>query len=88
MTEKTDVQSPGTDVDKMGAHLAVSRMKGGARGGTLGSAEPLLAPTGPSFGGKITTAIPTSVPSVPIFDSRGNRPIQAIKGGGETLSYT
>ena len=57
-------------------------------GRTPGSAEPLLAPTGSSFGGKIATAIPTSVPSVPIFVSRGNRPIQTIKGGGETLSIT
>ena len=54
-------------------------------GRTPGSPEPFLAPTGTSFGRKIATAIPTSVPSVPIFDSRRNRPIQAIKGGGETL---
>ena len=40
LTEKTDVQSPGTDVHKMEAHLAVSWMKGGAIGGTQGSAEP------------------------------------------------
>ena len=55
-------------------------------GRTSESPEPLLAPNGPSFGGKIATAIPTLVPSVPIFVSHGNRPIQAIKGGGETLS--
>ena len=40
LTEKTDVQSPDTDIHKMGAHLAVSRMKGGAKGGTQGPAEP------------------------------------------------
>ena len=56
-------------------------MREAAPGGrpNLGSPEPLLAPNGPSFGGKIATAIPTSVPSVPIFDSHGNRPIQSIK---------
>ena len=61
-------------------HSGVSR--------TPGSPEPFLTPNGPSFGGKIATAIPTSVPSVPIFISHGNQPIQAIKGGGETLSLT
>ena len=35
LTKKTDIQSPGTDIHKMGAHLAVSRMKGGTKGGTL-----------------------------------------------------
>ena len=40
LTEKTDEQSPGTDIHKLGAHLAVSRTKGCARGGTLGLAEP------------------------------------------------
>ena len=40
LTEKTDVQSPGTDVHKMSAHLAVSRTKGGARGGTWVPTEP------------------------------------------------
>ena len=41
LTEKTDVQSPGTDIHKMGAHQLVTRMKGSARGGTCGPAEPL-----------------------------------------------
>ena len=40
LTEKTDEQSPGTDIHKLGAHLAVSRIKGGARGGARESAEP------------------------------------------------
>ena len=40
LTKKIDIQSPGTDIHKMGAHLAVSRTKGGARGGTWGAAEP------------------------------------------------
>ena len=44
MKEKTDVQSPGTDIHKMGAHQAVSRMKGGARINKVGPAEPLVPP--------------------------------------------
>ena len=40
LTEKADLQSPDTDIHKMGAHLAVSRMKGGTRGGTVGPVEP------------------------------------------------
>ena len=40
LIEKTGVQSPGTDIHKMGAHQAVSKTKGGARGGTRGLAEP------------------------------------------------
>ena len=36
LTEKTDIQSPSTDIHKMGAHQAVSRTKGG----THGPAEP------------------------------------------------
>ena len=39
LTKKTDVQSPGTDIHKMGPHLVVSRTKGGARGGTHGPAS-------------------------------------------------
>ena len=84
LTEKTDVQSPATDIHKMGAHLAVSR----TRGGTRGSPEPLLAPNGQSFGGKIATAIPTSVPNVPIFVCRGNQPPWAIKGDSLTPHNT
>ena len=44
MTEKTDVQSPGTDIHKMGAHQAVSRTKGGARINKVGPAEPQVRP--------------------------------------------
>jgi len=40
LTKKIDIQSPGTDIHKMGAHLAVSRMKGGARINKVGPAEP------------------------------------------------
>ena len=40
LIEKTDKQSPGTDIHKLGAHLAVSRMKGGARGGIRGPDKP------------------------------------------------
>ena len=40
LTEKTDEQSPSTDIHKMEAHLVVSRMRGGARGSTRGSAKP------------------------------------------------
>ena len=39
MTEKTDVQSPDTDIHKMGAHQAVPRTKGGARINKVGPAE-------------------------------------------------
>ena len=39
LTEKTNEQSPDTDIHKLGAHQAVSRMKGGTRGGTHGPAE-------------------------------------------------
>ena len=55
---------------------------------TLGSPEPLLAPNGPRFGGKIATAIPTSVPNVPIFVSHGNQPPWAIKGDSLTPHNT
>ena len=55
---------------------------------TPGSPKPFLAPNGLSFGRKISTAILTSVLSVPIFVSRGNQPIQSIKGGGDTPSFT
>ena len=44
MTEKTDVQSPGTDIHKMGAHQAVSRTKGGARINKVGPAKPQVRP--------------------------------------------
>ena len=47
LTRKTDVQSPGTDIHKMGAQLAVSRTKGGATGGVRGPAEPLVRPNHP-----------------------------------------
>jgi hypothetical protein len=40
LIEKTDEQSLGTDIHKLGAHLAVSRTKGGARSDTYGPAEP------------------------------------------------
>ena len=58
LIEKTNVQSPGTDIHKMGAHLPVSRTKGGTRDGTRGPADcglagPMLAPSGLIFGGKI-----------------------------------
>ena len=49
-------------------------------GWTLGSAEPRRAPSHLSFGRKVSTAIPTSVTSVPALFSPGNRPLQAIKG--------
>ena len=39
LIENTDVQSPGTDIHKMGAHQAVSRMKGGAKMNKVGPAE-------------------------------------------------
>ena len=44
MTEKTNVQSPGTDIHKMGGHLEVSRMKGGARINKVGPVEPQVRP--------------------------------------------
>ena len=79
LTQKTDVQSPGTNIHKLGAHQAVSTTKGGARGGTHGSAGPMSAPLGLNFGRKIVLILLKAVPSVSIFNSGGNRPHWAIK---------
>ena len=57
-------------------------------GRTIGSAGPMSAPIGLSFGGKLVLIHSKVVLYVPIFVSHGNRPIQAIKGGGETPSFT
>ena len=77
LTEKTDVQSPGTDIHKMGAHLPVSRTKGGARGGTrgladCGSAGPMSAPSSLIFGGKFDPIHSKAVHYVSIFIDGGN----------------
>jgi len=46
----------------------------------------MSAPIGLSFGGKLVLIHSKAVLYVPIFVSCGNRPIEAMKGGGETLS--
>ena len=72
----------------MGAHLAVSRMKGGARGGARGSAEPFLAPTGLVLGKKLDPIRSKVVHYVSIFIEGGNRPIRTIKGASLTSLNT
>ena len=49
MLDQTDVPSPGTDVYKMGTHLAVTHAKTVARGGKVGPADPMGRPNLPSL---------------------------------------
>ena len=44
MLEQTNVQSPDTDVSKIGTHLSVTQMKTVARGGKVGPADPMGRP--------------------------------------------
>jgi hypothetical protein len=65
--------------------------EGGARAAPLGvgrppgSAEPGRDPDTPSFGGNISTTLPTSVTNVSMYNSPWNHPWKSIKGG-EPLS--
>ena len=49
--------------------------------------RPHVGVSRPQFWRKLVLIHTKVVLYVPIFVSRENRPIQAIKGGGETLSY-
>ena len=91
MTEKTDVQSPGTDIHKMGTHLSVTQPKAVARGWasrTPGSAEPGLPPMQVRLGGRFVLITLKAVLSVSISEDGGNRPTWAIKGASLTPHNT
>ena len=57
-------------------------------GRTPGSPEPLLAPTGPIFGGKNDPILTRWFSNVSIFIDGGYRPIRTIKGGLPHPSHT
>ena len=64
-SEKTNEQSPGTDVILKRANLAATRPKAAEEGGQVGPAEPGRVPGPLSLGRKVATALLKSVASIP-----------------------
>ena len=78
LTQKTDVQSPGTNIHKLGAHQAVYQRRSVANGAKGGSADPTCQPMRLSFGGKLDPILLKAVDDVSMFRDGGNRPQGAI----------
>ena len=87
LTKKTNVQSPGTDIHKMGPTWQCLGREAAPRGQPnhwFGRNIPEAVQV--HFGGKILLILLKAVPSVSISNSGGNRPLWAIKGASLTPS--
>ena len=86
LTEKIDLQDGGPSGSVQDERRRERQHPRAGR--TTGSADPMSAPLGLIFGGKIDHILLKAVPSVSIFIPGGNRPPWAIKGASLTPHNT